>query len=112
MVTPVVTETLGVFPPCSSCANISHARLMDTTTQVGSRAMNPFGIAGDEEHTWAHLPEKSGGAGRPVPGCSGAWLSLASRAAQTYNWRQVLPGPCGGEGGAHSFSDTPHPPKV
>lgn len=58
---------------------------MDTTTQVGNRAMNPFGIAGDEEHTWEHLPEQSGGAGRTVPWRSGPWLSLASRAAQTYS---------------------------
>lgn len=50
---------------------------MDATPQVGNRAMNPFGIAGDEEHTWEHLPEKSSGTGRTVPWCSGPWLSQA-----------------------------------
>lgn len=94
--------------PHPSCANISHTQLMDTTTQVGNRAMNPFGIAGDEEHTWEHLPEKSSGAGQTVHWCSGPWLTLALRAAQMYKRGRSCQA-CMTEGGNPTASgDTPH----
>lgn len=66
---------------CPSCANVSRAQLMDTTTQVGTERQIPLGLQEMKSTPGNTFLRR---AGQTVLWCSGPWLSLTLRAAQTH----------------------------